>query len=594
MKSTSTTRYGTLRHVPEIAVKNKKKRHSGSLFLTLLLAGVVSSCQARTAVEQPKDTETPNNPKTQWVDSVYQQLSLEEKIGQLFMVAAYSAGKDANAAQIETLLRNHQIGGLIFMQGTPEAQARLTNRFQNMAQVPLLIGMDAEWGLGMRLTGVKDLPKQMMLGATNNPQLVEETAAAIAAQCQRLGVHINFAPDIDINNNPKNPVINFRSFGEDKARVSRLGIAYMQGLQKNGVMACAKHFPGHGDVSVDSHEDLPVITKSAAALNNLELQPFRALIAAGVQSIMIAHLSVPALDNTPHLPTTLSHQVVSKLLKNEMGFEGLIFTDALNMKGVTKYFPEGETDLRAFMAGNDVLLFSQNVPLAIRKIKAALETGEITEARLAHSVKKILAAKYEHGLVKGALKTIVAEGATADLNRMTAAIKEKVSAAALTLVRDKHGLLERLANKPAKVAYIGVNSNSGTTLSNALKQTLPNLSTAWFGDQSGSNTAQTFADRYAAHDVVIIAIHHLNRYPGKSGYYGLTAAQANFVKTMSRKENVVVVNFGNAYLGQLYCAAGTAMVAYEDDSYTETAAFQALTGQLKMQGSLPVSACPKP
>src|SRR5690606_9883149 len=213
--------------------------------------------------------------KEKWVDSIYRQMSLEERIGQMFMVAAYSGGKNKNQAEIEKLLENNQIGGLIFMQGTPEAQASLTNLYQEKASVPLLIGMDAEWGLGMRLTGVTDYPKQMMLGATRDTALMYQIAAAIAAQCKRMGVHINFAPDVDINNNPANPVINFRSFGEDKQWVSRMGIAYMRGLQDNGIIACAKHFPGHGDVAVDSHKDLPVIRKSKAALQALELAPFR-------------------------------------------------------------------------------------------------------------------------------------------------------------------------------------------------------------------------------------------------------------------------------------------------------------------------------
>src|SRR5690606_32673434 len=282
--------------------------------------------------------------KGKWVDSVYNSLNQQERIGQLFMVAAYSGGEKLNQTDIEQLLASHQIGGLIFMQGTCEEQARLTNLYQKQAQVPLLIGMDAEWGLGMRLTGVHNFPKQMTIGATRDTSLMYDIGAAIAAQCKRLGVHVNFAPVIDINNNPKNPVINFRSFGEDKAWVSQLGIAYMRGLQDNGVMACAKHFPGHGDVEVDSHLDLPVVQKSKQELQQLEFYPFKKLIDAGVQSMMIAHLSVPSLDPTPNTPTTLSSKVVTDILRKELGFQGLTFTDALNMKGITKFYPSGEAD----------------------------------------------------------------------------------------------------------------------------------------------------------------------------------------------------------------------------------------------------------
>src|SRR5690606_9619467 len=230
--------------------------------------------------------------------------------------------------------------------------------------------------------------------------LMYQVGAAIAAQCKRLGVHINFAPVIDVNNNPANPVINVRSFGEDKTRVARMGIAYMHGLQRNGVMACAKHFPGHGDTDVDSHKDLPVIKKSLAQLDTLELYPFRELIRAGVQSIMVAHLEIPALEQEKNVPTTLSKNTVTNLLKEKMGFRGIVFTDAMNMQGVTKYFEPGEADLRAFLAGNDVLLFSQDVPVAIRKIKEALQQRKVTEADLEQRVKKILAAKYDAGLAR--------------------------------------------------------------------------------------------------------------------------------------------------------------------------------------------------
>ncbi|RYZ30148.1 MAG: glycosyl hydrolase, partial [Sphingobacteriales bacterium] len=373
--------------------------------------------------------------KRRWIDSVYNALSETERIGQLFMVAAYSGGDKVNQSKIEQLVKSRQIGGVIFMQGTAEAQAKMTNKIQKMSKVKLMIGMDAEWGLGMRLTGVKNFPKQMMLGATKDTAIMYTVASAIADQCRRLGVHIDFAPVVDVNNNPKNPVINFRSFGDEKELVSRMGIAYMRGLQDRGVMACAKHFPGHGDVAVDSHFDLPVIKKTKAALNELEFYPFKQLMKAGVQSIMIAHLSIPALDDAKNMPTTLSHKVVTDLLRKEMGYTGLIFTDALDMKGLTKYYPDGETDLLAFMAGNDVLLFSQNVPLAISKIQWAVKTGKVTEADLEARVKKILAAKYDMGLYK--YVSIKEGGVTADLNEQVNALREKVSRAAVTLMKDQ-------------------------------------------------------------------------------------------------------------------------------------------------------------
>jgi beta-glucosidase-like glycosyl hydrolase len=270
-----------------------------ALLASLFLAGSVYA-------RNPSNESAHNKARNRWVDKVYSGLTPEERIGQLFMVAAYSGGKNYNEDQITALLNAHQVGGLIFMQGGPVRQAMLTNKYQRLAQVPLLIGMDAEWGLGMRLDSVKPFPRQMMLGATRDTDLVYRMGAAIAAQCNRLGVHIDFAPDVDVNNNPANPIINSRSFGENKFLVSKLGIAYMRGLQSNGVMACAKHFPGHGNTSVDSHKDLPLIPITLEQLDTLELFPFKRMIAAGVKSIMVGHLEVPALDSTPHIPTTLS------------------------------------------------------------------------------------------------------------------------------------------------------------------------------------------------------------------------------------------------------------------------------------------------
>lgn len=513
-----------------------------------------------------------------WVDSVYQQLSPQERIGQLFMVAAYSGGENYNKTDIVKLLKAHQIGGLIFMQGTPEKQAALTNEYQHMAQVPLLIGMDGEWGLGMRLTGVRNYPYQMMLGATRDTQLVRKMGAQVAAQCKRLGVHIDFAPDVDVNNNPQNPIINFRSFGQDKESVARLGIAYMNGLQDNGIIACAKHFPGHGDVSVDSHKDLPMVDKSLDEIKDLELYPFRKMVAAGVKSIMVAHLQVPAMDNTPHLPTTLSKKVVSGWLRDSLGFQGLIFTDALNMKGVTKYYPDGETDLKAFLAGNDVLLFSQDVPLAIKKIQNAIASGQATEADLEQRVKKILRAKYEAGLNN--FQPINTENVTADLNAQTDAFRAEAAGKSITLVKDDNELIKALNQPGAKVARMTISvNNGGIQLDDNLKQNYPEIQTV---------TSASGLDKY---DVVVVGIHHLNLYPGKGGGYGLSAAQQALIKTLAQQKNVCFVVFGNAYLMKYLCDASTVIMAYEDNPFTESVATEVLKGKFPAKGTLPVLSC---
>lgn len=527
--------------------------------------------------------------KRRWIDSVYNSLSETERIGQLFMVAAYSGGENANQPKIEQLVKSRQIGGVIFMQGTPEAQAKMTNKLQKMSKVKLLIGMDAEWGLGMRLTGVRNLPKQMMLGATKDTVLMYEMGSAIADQCKRLGVHVDFAPVVDVNNNPKNPVINFRSFGENKELVARMGIAYMRGLQDKGIMACAKHFPGHGDVGVDSHIDLPVINKSKAQLTELEFYPFQQLIKAGVQSVMIAHLSVPALDNTKNLPTTLSKKVVTDLLKKEMGYGGLVFTDALDMKGLTKYFPEGEADLRAFLAGNDVLLFSQNVPLAIGKIQWAVKTGKVAPEELEARVKKILAAKYDLGLYK--YYPLDEKNVTTDLNSKTNELREKISRAAVTVVKDQAAMINKIKAGKGKVGYININGTGTTYLDSVLQKKFPALTRSSLPAKSTSAAVKQLTDKINDLDIVIVGVHNLALYPGKNGAYGLDAVQISALQQLSQKKNVIFAVMGNAYMVKNICNARSIVLGYEDDLYSEAAVYEVLTGTLKAKGALPVKPC---
>src|SRR5690606_19316577 len=334
--------------------------------------------------------------------------------------------------------------------------AKLTNEFQEISSVPLLIGMDAEWGLGMRLTGIEDLPRQMLLGATRDTGLAYTMGRAVARQCRRLGAHLTFAPVVDVNSNPNNPIINARSFGEDREWVSRLGIYYMRGMQDHGVLACAKHFPGHGDTDKDSHKDLPTVRKTREELEEGELYPFRRLIQAGVKSIMVAHLEVPALEKKAGLPSTLSRSTITGLLREDMGFEGLIITDALNMQGVARYFAPGEVDLKAFLAGNDILLLSQDDPVALSMIERVMESGQITEARLARSVKKIVAAKYDLGLHQRT--PIAVEGATRDINQGTRELRNRMAQAAITLAWDDGELLNQWRAPGGTRLYVGLNS----------------------------------------------------------------------------------------------------------------------------------------
>lgn len=532
-----------------------------------------SSSQIGAAEEAQRQKELYLKQQQVWVDSVYQSLSVEQRIGQLFMVATYSGGEKYNEPLISKLITENHIGGLIFMQGTAENQARLTNQYQEKSKIPLLIGMDAEWGLGMRLTGVETLPRQMMLGASRSEDLVYEMGALIAAQCKLLGVHIDFAPDVDINNNPKNPVINFRSFGSDIEWVSKLGMAYMKGLQDNQVLASAKHFPGHGDVDVDSHLDLPVINKSKEELMSMELVPFKKLADSGVTFVMIAHLSVPQLETEENIPTTLSYNVITKLLKEDLGFKGLVITDALNMDGVTKYFKPGEVDLKAFEAGNDILLFTQDVPLAAKKILEKMELGEITEERLAYSVKKILAAKYDAGLSEQPILTDTLN-LTQRINEHIPAFWEKAAKETLTKIADEHQLLGRL-NPERKVAYLAIGDHTDLFF-NELKNINPNI-------QKIKNLKDA-----PSYDLVIAGVHGVSLYPGKSGTYGLSKASIQLMQQAANMEQVMLVHFGNAYAAQYAKNASGLLIAYEENKATFKAVAEVLAGEWSPKGVLPI------
>jgi beta-glucosidase-like glycosyl hydrolase/CubicO group peptidase (beta-lactamase class C family) len=525
--------------------------------------------------------------RTRWVDSVYNQLSQEERIGQLFMVQVFS-GRGYNEERITNLLTAHHVGGIIFSTGGPIRQAVLTNRFQQMAQVPLLIGMDAEWGVAMRLDSVKPFPRAMMLSATNDTAFAYKMGAAIANQCKRLGMHINFAPDIDVNNNPANPVINSRSFGEDKTRVARMGISYMRGMQNNNIIACAKHFPGHGNTSVDSHKDLPLIPITMEQLDTLELFPFRRLINTGVKSVMVAHLSVPAIDTTPHVPTSLSKNAITGLLRGRLRFNGLVITDALNMAGVTKYFPSGDASLMAFAAGNDLLLMPEDVEAGITKIKGAIDSGIIPQSRLDESVKKILGAKFDAGLANW--KEIDTENITNDLNKQVDILRSQIAKAAITVVQDGNQVLTRI-NENMRIGYVGINASATTPLYETLQDRFANVGAAWLPKGSPLDTALKFLDNLSKYSLNIVAIHNLSFTP--SGNYGLSDEAIGFLQQAGCRNNVMVVLMGNAYAMQYFCGAASMMVAYEDDSLTEFAVADVLLKKSKAKGKLPVTACLK-
>jgi beta-glucosidase-like glycosyl hydrolase/CubicO group peptidase (beta-lactamase class C family) len=404
-----------------------------------------------------------------WVDSVYAQLNFDERVGQLFMISAYSNKDSTHTKAIDKLIVEQKIGGLIFFQGGPARQAKLTNRYQAESKVPLLIGNDAEWGLSMRLDSTYRFPWNMTLAAIKDKSYLEKVGLQLAEHSKRMGIHFNFAPVLDINTNPKNPIIGFRSFGEDKFNVTESALAFMKGYQSLGLLATGKHFPGHGDTSVDSHSALPTITFSRERLNEVEFYPYKKLIDAGLSSVMVAHLNVPSLEWREDLPSSVSHNIITDILKNQLQFRGLIFTDALNMKAAKNFRAPGEIDLEAFMAGNDILLCAEDVLVAKEKICMAYQNGFISEERLAYSVKKILKYKYKVGL--NHYKPIEIAELFTDLNgSKNDALHYQLYENAITVLKNKDEILPIRDLAKEKIAYVKLGDDTNSSFVSALKK----------------------------------------------------------------------------------------------------------------------------
>jgi beta-glucosidase-like glycosyl hydrolase/CubicO group peptidase (beta-lactamase class C family) len=518
-----------------------------------------------------------------WVNKQFKSLSIEEKIAQLMVLRAHSEWDQQKIDSLSQLIIKYNIGGLCFFQGGPIREALHTNYYQSIAKTPLLITMDAEWGVGMRLDSVEMFPRQLSMGAIASDKLVYQMGAAIAAQCKRLGIQVNYAPDIDINNNPSNPVINDRSFGQNKERVIQHGIAYMLGMQDNGVMATAKHFPGHGDVSVDSHFDIPVILKSRAALDSLELAPFRALIKAGIGSVMVAHLSVPAIDTTPKFATSLSPKAVNELLKKELGFKGLSVTDAMDMKAISNYFPRGEANVQALLAGNDMLCLPGDIGESIAKIKEAIQEGRLSEKDINERVKKVLAAKYKYGLSKKQL--IDTANIIRDLNASVGEIKAAIASQSLTYCNAQS--LPNL-NKEIPTAYIALNTAQPTILTKSL-DSIYGVKIFYIGNKDSIGLAQ-LKDSLQSYQQVIVGLHNYNRRP--ANHFQIPSFILNYLSNSKESDRIHII-LGNPYAVAEFDTIQNILFAYEDNTYTETAVFNWLTGKTKATGQLPVTVSPK-
>ncbi|WP_223808677.1 glycoside hydrolase family 3 N-terminal domain-containing protein [Rufibacter hautae] len=540
----------------------------------------------------PKGRGNISEQEQHWVDSVYQSLTPDQRLGQLFMVAAYSNKPQSHIREIENLITQYGIGGVMFMQGGPVRQAKLTNRYQSLAKVPLLVATDAEWGLDMRLDSSMHFAKQMTLGALQDDRYVYLMGREIALKLKRLGIHVNFSPVVDVNSNPNNPVIGNRSFGESKEQVTARSIAYIKGLQDHGIIAVAKHFPGHGDTDADSHFSLPVLSHDMARLTEVELYPFKRSFDAGVMGVMVAHLHVPKLDSIANRAATLSPYLVNDLLKGQMQYEGLVFTDALNMKGVTRYHEPGEVDALALKAGNDVLLFSENVPKAFASIKKALADSTISERDIEIRVRKMLHAKYWAGLNQ--YTPVNLENLSQDLSRpVSQVLQQQLYEQAVTVVANKNDLLPFRVLDTTEFASVSV----GAGINNVLTQTLDKYASfKKFAVTSRVTPDSVYAGirrDLAGTDVVVVSLHNLNNNPGNN--YNLSGNALGFIRELQRDptKKVVVVVMGNAYSLRNFEGSDWLVCGYEDNEVTRKVIPQVLFGALPANGRLPVTASPK-
>ncbi|MDO9512532.1 MAG: glycoside hydrolase family 3 N-terminal domain-containing protein [Bacteroidales bacterium] len=523
------------------------------------------------------------NDSDKWADSVMLGMSNKDKFGQLLMIRTYSNKDEKYYRKIDSLVAKYGIGGLTFFQGGPVRQAILINRWQNLAKIPLLISIDAENGLGMRLDSCFSFPANMTMGALTNDSLIYQSGEAIGKQCRRLGIHLNFAPVADINNNPANPVINTRSFGEQAERVADKSLAYTLGLQNTGVMATAKHFPGHGDTDSDSHYTLPLINKPAREILKTELHPFKTLSKANIAAVMVAHLFVPSLDPTPNLPSTLSPVIVDYLLRDQINFKGLIITDALDMQGITKFFKPGEAALKAFLAGNDILLLPPDIPAAIAGLQSACDSGLINQEKLDQSCRKILIAKHQQKLYQS--RFINTKDITAEINPLSnRVLSRQIYQNATTLVHNSLNLLPFERPDTLKIVSISIGNTNGSRFFERLK--------SYFAIPSNFNSLSEpdISDAMNNGNLIVLDINLPSIY--KNQNFGIDSKTITEIRILANKYPVILVIFGSPYFIEKFNEKdpfAAIIVAYENNSDCQGLAAQCLAGALPFRGQLPVS-----
>ena len=550
-----------------------KKFFNIATIISLILLFATPTTKAQSKIVPNLYKQVDKQKMKLWVDSVYNKMDADQRIGQLFVMIAPTDNTTANKNAIINTVKNQHIGGLLFSKGTPVNQATLTNVAQAEAEVPLLITLDGEWGLSMRLSNTTVFPYNVMLGAIRNDSLLYYYGLEVARQCRLMGIHVNFAPDMDVNSNPDNPVIGYRSYGEDPKRVARLGIMYAKGLEDGGVMAVSKHFPGHGDTSTDSHKTLPVIDHDRDRLDDVELYPFREYVNAKLSGIMVGHLDVPTLE-PKRIPSSLSKNIVTDLLQDEMGFSGLIFTDGLQMKGVT--IVENHC-VDALLAGNDVLLGPVSVIREFAKVKKAVENGTLSDALIEAKCKKILAYKYILGVNE--TKPIETKGLIEKLNAPSSvAVNRRLNSAAMTLLKDKEKLIPIRELEERKIAAVSI----GASVGNIFQQTLKLYGNVDCFAITDNNSVARLMKTLAGYNTIIVSVH------------GRKAPKMNEeIRALFKSKESILVYFDNPYRMKGFSVAiknaDAFLLAYENTDLAQEYAAQALFGGVDVDGELPVS-----
>jgi Beta-glucosidase-related glycosidases len=522
----------------------------------------------------------------QWVDSLMKKLTIDQKIGQLFMIQAYSSLKHQKTEVLLKQIEQFQVGGVIFMKGGPVAQAKITNQFQRKSKIPLLIAIDGETGLGFRLDSTINYPVQMALGAITDDTLIYRMGYEIGQQCRRLGIHMNMAPVCDINVNPTNPVINSRSFGESKMMVAHKSWLYAKGLQDAGVLATAKHFPGHGDTETDSHYKLPIVNQTKTGLDSLELFPFHFLINSGIGAVMTGHIQVPALEPNAKIPASMSKKIIRNKLQKDMGFDGLIITDAMNMSGAGKV-PSSVLAVKALKAGNDMVEIVPNLPQAIAAVKAAVSSGQITMSEIDEKCRKILTVKKWLNIDKQ--KITDTKNLVPELNQNKYLLtKRELFEKALTVLENKNNLIPIRQLDTLKIASLSIGSTEVTPFQRMLEN-YTQIDRFNISKTATEQEISSLIDQLKPYNLIVVGIHGMGLYPGKR--YGITDQQIKITEKLSNK-NTIYSFFGNPYalpnFPQLKNTSSL-IVAYQDDKDVEELAAQLIFGAIDGAGKLPVT-----